>query len=426
MIENESRQERAILVGVNLNNDSTFDHSMKELKELARACQIEVVCIHSQNLSTPNTALYIGRGKLLEIQESLALYEADTVIFDNTLSPVQVRNLSQELEAAILDRTALILRIFSVRARTGEAKMQVELAQYQYMLPRLVGLRNNLSRQGGGSGALSNKGSGEKKLELDRRRIEKHITELKHQLSDLERSKETMRKKRKLSSLPQVALVGYTNAGKSTILNQLVSRFGQDERKTVLEEDMLFATLETSVRQITPSGRKAFLLSDTVGFIDKLPHQLIKAFRSTLQEVKEANLLLHVVDYSDPDMAEHLRITQETLQELSASHIPVLYVYNKVDKAQATPEDTGYPRQVDNKLFISAKSPAGIDTLLDAIEAALGKGDKEVTLLIPFDQGHIVSLLTRDALILTTEYTSDGTLLTVRGPASVIDRHLAY
>ena len=226
MIENESRQERAILVGVNLNNDSTFDHSMKELKELARACQIEVVCIHSQNLSTPNTALYIGRGKLLEIQESLALYEADTVIFDNTLSPVQVRNLSQELDAAILDRTALILRIFSVRARTGEAKMQVELAQYQYMLPRLVGLRNNLSRQGGGSGALSNKGSGEKKLELDRRRIEKHITELKHQLSDLERSKETMRKKRKLSSLPQVALVGYTNAGKSTILNQLVSRFG--------------------------------------------------------------------------------------------------------------------------------------------------------------------------------------------------------
>ncbi len=426
MIENESRQERAILVGVNLNNDSTFDHSMKELKELARACQIEVVCIHSQNLSTPNTALYIGRGKLLEIQESLALYEADTVIFDNTLSPVQVRNLSQELDAAILDRTALILRIFSVRARTGEAKMQVELAQYQYMLPRLVGLRNNLSRQGGGSGALSNKGSGEKKLELDRRRIEKHITELKHQLSDLERSKETMRKKRKLSSLPQVALVGYTNVGKSTILNQLVSRFGQDERKTVLEEDMLFATLETSVRQITPSGRKAFLLSDTVGFIDKLPHQLIKAFRSTLQEVKEANLLLHVVDYSAPDMAEHLRITQETLQELSASHIPVLYVYNKVDKAQATPEDTGYPRQVDNKLFISAKDPAGIDTLLDAIEAALGKGDKEVTLLIPFDQGHIVSLLTRDALILTTEYTSDGTLLTVRGPASVIDRHLAY
>ncbi|MGN0288560.1 MAG: GTPase HflX [Lachnospiraceae bacterium] len=426
MIENESRQERAILVGVNLNNDSTFDHSMKELKELARACQIEVVCIHSQNLSTPNTALYIGRGKLLEIQESLALYEADTVIFDNTLSPVQVRNLSQELDAAILDRTALILRIFSVRARTGEAKMQVELAQYQYMLPRLVGLRNNLSRQGGGSGALSNKGSGEKKLELDRRRIEKHITELKHQLSDLERSKETMRKKRKLSSLPQVALVGYTNAGKSTILNQLVSRFGQDERKTVLEEDMLFATLETSVRQITPSGRKAFLLSDTVGFIDKLPHQLIKAFRSTLQEVKEANLLLHVVDYSAPDMAEHLRITQETLQELSASHIPVLYVYNKVDKAQATPEDTGYPRQVDNKLFISAKDPTGIDTLLDAIEATLGKGDKEVTLLIPFDQGHIVSLLTRDALILTTEYTSDGTLLTVRGPASVIDRHLAY
>lgn len=421
MIENESRQERAILVGVNLNNDSTFEHSMKELKELACACHMEVVCIHSQNLATPNTALYIGSGKLLEIQESLALYEANTVIFDNALSPIQVRNLSKELDALILDRTALILRIFSDRAKTGEAKMQVELAQYQYMLPRLVGLRDNLSRQGGGSGSLSNKGAGEKKLELDRRRIEKQITELKHQLSHLEESKATMRKKRNLSSLPQVALVGYTNAGKSTILNQLVSRFGQEDSKTVLEKDMLFATLETSVRQINPHGRKAFLLSDTVGFIDKLPHQLIKAFRSTLQEVREADLLLHVVDYSDPDMSEHLRVTQETLQELSDSHIPTLYVYNKADKVDSAP-----PRRLDNKLYISAKSEAGIEALLDAIEAALSKDDKEVTLLIPFSHGHIVSLLTRDALVLTTEYTSEGTLLTVRGPASVIDRHLAF
>lgn len=421
MIEHESRQERAILVGVNLNHDSTFEHSMKELKELACACHMEVVCIHSQNLSAPNTALYIGSGKLLELRESLALYEANTVIFDNTLSPVQVRNLSKELEAVILDRTALILRIFHDRAKTGEAKMQVALAQYQYMLPRLVGLRDNLSRQGGGSGSLSNKGAGEKKLELDRRRIERQITELKHQLSHLEENRATMRKKRKLSSLPQVALVGYTNAGKSTILNQLVSRLGQEDSKTVLEKDMLFATLETSVRQINPHGRKAFLLSDTVGFIDKLPHQLIKAFRSTLQEVKEADLLLHVVDYSDPDMSEHLRVTHQTLKELSASHIPTLYVYNKADKV-----DVASPRQIDNKLYLSAKSEAGIEALLDAIETALSKDDKKVTLLIPFSQGHIVSLLTRDALVLTTEYTADGTLLTVRGPASVIDRHLAF
>lgn len=422
MIENEYRQERGILVGINLNNDPTFDLSMKELKELARACHIEVVCIHSQKLSSPNSALYIGSGKLQEIKEDIVLFEATTVIFDNTLSPVQVRNLSRELNAVILDRTSLILRIFEERAKTGEAKMQVELAKYQYMLPRLVGLRDNLSRQGGASGALSNKGAGEKKLELDRRRIEKHINELKQQLAQLELNKATMRKKRSLSSLSQVALVGYTNAGKSTILNALVSRFSQDESKLVLEKDMLFATLETKVRQIAPPGRKPFLLSDTVGFIDKLPHQLIKAFRSTLQEVREADLLLHVVDYSDPDMTEHLRVTQETLQELSAAHIPTLYIYNKIDKAEAP----AVSRQTGNRLYISAKSEEGVVALLNAIEEALSASDKEVTLLLPFSQGHILSLLAREAQILSTEYTPEGTLLTVRGSAAVIDRHLCY
>lgn len=422
MIENEYRQERGILVGINLNNDPTFDLSMKELKELARACHIEVVCIHSQKLSSPNSALCIGSGKLQEIKEDIVLFEATTVIFDNTLSPVQVRNLSRELNAVILDRTSLILRIFEERAKTGEAKMQVELAKYQYMLPRLVGLRDNLSRQGGASGALSNKGAGEKKLELDRRRIEKHINELKQQLAQLELNKATMRKKRSLSSLSQVALVGYTNAGKSTILNALVSRFSQDESKLVLEKDMLFATLETKVRQIAPPGRKPFLLSDTVGFIDKLPHQLIKAFRSTLQEVREADLLLHVVDYSDPDMTEHLRVTQETLQELSAAHIPTLYIYNKIDKAEAP----AVSRQTGNRLYISAKSEEDVVALLNAIEEALSASDKEVTLLLPFSQGHILSLLAREAQILSTEYTPEGTLLTVRGSAAVIDRHLCY
>ncbi len=422
MIENEYRQERGILVGINLNNDPTFDLSIKELKELARACHIEVVCIHSQKLSSPNSALCIGSGKLQEIKEDIVLFEATTVIFDNTLSPVQVRNLSRELNAVILDRTSLILRIFEERAKTGEAKMQVELAKYQYMLPRLVGLRDNLSRQGGASGALSNKGAGEKKLELDRRRIEKHINELKQQLAQLELNKATMRKKRSLSSLSQVALVGYTNAGKSTILNALVSLFSQDESKLVLEKDMLFATLETKVRQIAPPGRKPFLLSDTVGFIDKLPHQLIKAFRSTLQEVREADLLLHVVDYSDPDMTEHLRVTQETLQELSAAHIPTLYIYNKIDKAEAP----AVSRQTGNRLYISAKSEEGIVALLNAIEEALSASDKEVTLLLPFSQGHILSLLAREAQILSTEYTPEGTLLTVRGSAAVIDRHLCY
>ena len=422
MFENEIKKDQAILVGVNLNNDPTFEHSMKELKSLTEACDMEVVCIHTQNLPNPNTALYVGTGKVKEIQESLTMYEANTVIFDNALSPIQVRNLTEELNAVVLDRTALILQIFNDRAKTAEAKMQVELAKLQYMLPRLVGLHNNLSRQGGGSGSLSNKGAGEKKLELDRRRIEKQITMLKKELADMEQNKETMRKKRNQSALPKVALVGYTNAGKSTILNQLVSRFCKDDTKKVLEKNMLFDTLETSVRQIDPPTQKSFLLSDTVGFIDKLPHNLVKAFRSTLQEVQEADLLLHVVDFSDPDFSEHIRVTRDTLEELSASHIPVLYVYNKADKL----DPSAKPKLVDNKLYISAKQELGIDALLSAIDSCLSKDDKEVKLLIPFSEGQIVSILTRDANILSTEYLAEGTLITVKGVASVIDRYLKY
>ena len=422
MFENESKKDLAILVGVNLDHDAGFQRSMEELKALTEACDMEVVCLHTQNLPSPNTAFYVGKGKVEEIRESLLLYGANTVIFDNALSPIQVRNLSQELEAVILDRTALILQIFDCRAKTAEAKMQVELAKLQYMLPRLVGLHNNLSRQGGGSGSLSNKGAGEKKLELDRRRIEKQISFLKKELSEIEQNKEVMRKKRNLSLLPKVALVGYTNAGKSTILNQLVTRFSKEEEKTVLEKDMLFATLETSVRQISPAGKKSFLLSDTVGFIDKLPHSLVKAFRSTLQEVREADLLLHVIDFSNPDFPDHIQVTRDTLEELNASHIPVLYVYNKADRI----DPTAAARLLDNKLYISAKSQEGIDALLDAIGQLLNQGDKSLTLLIPFSRGDIVSVLMENARILSTEYTAQGTLLQVEGSPAVLDRYLSY
>ena len=422
MIENEIKKDTAILVGVNLDHDPGFDRSMKELAELTKACDMEVVCIHTQNLSAPNTALYVGKGKVEEIKESLIFYEANTVIFDNALSPIQVRNLTQELDAVVLDRTALILQIFDCRAKTAEAKMQVELAKLQYMLPRLVGLHNNLSRQGGGSGSLSNKGAGEKKLELDRRKIEKQISFLKRELADMEQNKEVMRKKRNQSALPKVALVGYTNAGKSTILNQFVSRYSKEEGKQVLEKDMLFATLETSVRQISPSGKKSFLLSDTVGFIDKLPHNLVKAFRSTLQEVKDADLLLHVIDFSDPDFSDHIRVTKDTLEELSASHIPVLYIYNKADLL----DPSAPPKLVDQKLYLSAKSDSGIEALLEAIENLLNQGDKTLTLLIPFSMGQIVSDLTLNARILSTEYTPEGTLIEVQGAPGVLDRYLKY
>ena len=238
----------------------------------------------------------------------------------------------------------------------------------------------------------------------------------------MEQNKEIMRKKRNLSDLPKVALVGYTNAGKSTILNQFVSSYVKDDSKKVLENDMLFATLETSVRQISPPGKKGFLLSDTVGFIDKLPHNLVKAFRSTLQEVKDADLLLHVIDLSDPDFSDHIRITKETLEELSASHIPVLYVYNKADKV----DPSASPKLIDNKLYISAKTDSGMEALLSAIEQLLNKGDKTITLLIPFTEGQIISDLTKNACILSTEYTADGTLVQVQGSPSVLDRYLCY
>ncbi|MBP5668999.1 MAG: GTPase HflX, partial [Lachnospiraceae bacterium] len=294
-----TRQEevRTILVGVNLGErEEDFERSMKELKALAEAAGKKTVGIVTQNADHVNQAVYVGTGKVKEIKELIGFQEADEVIFDDALSPTQMRNLGKDLDCPVLDRTNLILDIFALRAKTKEAKLQVETAQLQYALPRLVGMREQLGRQGGASGSLSNKGAGETKLELDRRRIEHRISELRKELSEIEGNRETMRKRRDDSRLPQVALVGYTNAGKSTIMNRMLEHYGTKKEKTVMEQDMLFATLDTTVRSMEFADRKSFLLTDTVGFIHKLPTDLIKAFRSTLDEVKYADLLLHVVD----------------------------------------------------------------------------------------------------------------------------------
>ena len=406
MIENEIKKDTAILVGVNLDHDPGFDRSMKELAELTKACDMEVVCIHTQNLSAPNTALYVGKGKVEEIKESLIFYEANTVIFDNALSPIQVRNLTQELDAVVLDRTALILQIFDCRAKTAEAKMQVELAKLQYMLPRLVGLHNNLSRQGGGSGSLSNKGAGEKKLELDRRKIEKQISFLKRELADMEQNKEVMRKKRNQSALPKVALVGYTNAGKSTILNQFVSRYSKEEGKQVLEKDMLFATLDTTIRKINPgNGNPAFLLSDTVGFINKLPHSLVKAFHSTLEEVTFADVVLQVVDASDAHHTDHIRVTQETLKELGAETIPCIYVYNKAERIHPREK---LPFIVGDKIYLSAKEQLGMDALLNMLYETIFGSRKKCNFLLPLSRGDILNTLFQTAVVSSYEYREDG------------------
>ena len=316
-----SIMEKALLVGMNLNNGEDYKLSLEELESLANACDMEAAGIVEQNLPEVHKAFYIGTGKVEEVKEEAESLNADVVIFDNSLSPMQIRNLQDKIGKPILDRSTLILDIFAKRARTREAKLQVEVARLQYMLPRLVGLHAALSRQGGGSGSLSNKGAGEKKLELDRRVLEHRLSEYRRELKEVSSQRKTQRKKRADSGMPRIALVGYTNAGKSTLLNAMLELYGVDEidteEKKVMEKDMLFATLDTTVRKISPENHHDFLLSDTVGFIHKLPHHLVEAFHSTLEEAKEADILLQVVDYSDSHYKEQISVTENTLKELS-------------------------------------------------------------------------------------------------------------
>ena len=399
------RMERAVLVGVCLDDGRDMERTMDELKALAYACEMETVAIVVQNLEQVNKALYIGTGKVYEVKETAENLDADIIVFDDALSPSQLRNLQKEIGKPILDRTTLILEIFSRRAKTREAKLQVEVAKLQYMLPRLVGLHEALSRQGGGAG-LSNKGSGEKKLELDRRKIEHRITELKKELEEVSKERETQGKLRNSSGILKVALVGYTNAGKSTLMNHMVDRYLMDDTKKVLEKDMLFATLETTVRNIQPDKNFQFLLSDTVGFIDKLPHHLVKAFRSTLEEVKNADLLLIVMDYHDPYYKEHLRVTKETLEELGAANIPTIYVYNKSDLC-------GVPlRQMnDDTIFMSAKDEESLQVLLSMIRSHAHKDYVDCQMRIPFERGDVFSYLKKQAIVEETEYKADGTYI---------------
>ncbi|MBR3761685.1 MAG: GTPase HflX [Lachnospiraceae bacterium] len=408
-----SNRERAVVVGLCTGQDHQFEHSMEELISLCEACDMEVVAMLTQTLPAPHQALYIGTGKVQEVIDTCVTLDADTVVFDNALSPSQVRNLSTEIQLPILDRTALILEIFSNRAQTREAKLQVELARLQYLLPRLAGMGTALSRQGGGSGSRSNKGAGEKKLELDRRHIEHRITECKRELELVKKNRITQRKSRKNSVIPQVSLVGYTNAGKSTIMNQLLSFYGNtdiahNEHKMVLQKDMLFATLETTIRKITPPGKSPFYLSDTVGFIDKLPHNLIDAFRSTLEEVCEADLLLQVVDVSDPYYKEHMRVTNETLAELGAGHIPQIIIYNKADRM---PEIHSLPKIGRHQIHMSAKNGIGIPELMELIMQEIYSKLLHAKILLPYTEGSLYSLMQKEANIICEEYRENGIYL---------------
>jgi GTPase len=405
---NMTKLEKALVLGVNLNNQPDFSESIEELKNLAIACEFEVVGKVEQNLKSINPTFYIGQGKVEDLKIQINEFRVGTLIFNNELSPSQIRNLEKELEIKILDRTSLILEIFARRAKTREAKLQVEVAQLQYLLPKIIGSHESLGRQGGGGSGTKNRGSGEKKLELDRRKIEMKISELNKELSLLDKERNAQKKMRSKSEFPCVTLVGYTNAGKSTLMNVLLDQFQKAESKKVLEKDMLFATLETSVRKISLPENKTILLSDTVGFVNHLPHDLIKAFRSTLDEVKDADLLLHVIDYSHSNYHQHIEITNETLKMIGVHDIPIIQVFNKSDLTSKT-----IPYIEGNNVYISSKEKIGLKELISLLTEKLFLQTIECKFLIPYEKGSIVSYLNETSYVKSVSYEANGTLMIV-------------
>ncbi|MGG1634187.1 GTPase HflX [Paenibacillus sp. NRS-1760] len=413
----EQPKQKAIIVGVQLQNQTDFEYSMEELRNLASACYIEVVDELSQKAARINPSHYIGTGKIQELLALLEAHDAHVVIFNDELSHSQIRNLEAALERTVIDRTILILDIFAERAKTREAQLQVEVARLQYMLPRLVGLRASLGRQGGGAG-LKNRGAGETKLELDRRRIEERITALQAELEKLVARRQIQRKQRQKNEVPVVCLVGYTNTGKSSLMNALLEKYNPETTKQVFAKDMLFATLETSVRSIDLPDNKSFLLTDTVGFVSQLPHHLVKAFRSTLEEVTEADLLVHVVDYAHDDYEQLVAVTNETLKELGAYNLPTIYAYNKCDMTEHP-----YPEVRDNNVYLSAKKNIGLNELIQLIRDHVFDDYMECELLIPFNQGRLVAYFNEHAHVHATDYEAEGTRMKLECRVSDFERY---
>ncbi len=423
---------KAILVGLNTphredaNTFSDFDHSMTEMKSLIEACDMVVCDKLTQTLDHPESGTYLGKGKAYELADLVQETGAEYCVFEGNLSPAQMKNLQDIVKVPVWDRTNLILEIFSRRAKTREAKLQVESAYLQFMLPRLTGMWQHLGRQGGGGGSRANKGIGETQLELDRRQINHRVAELSKELEKISKTRSVQRSGREKNATPSVALVGYTNAGKSSLMNRLLSLSdtykkndeGENEKK-VFEKDMLFATLDTSIRHIYLENKKDFLLSDTVGFIENLPHGLVKAFRSTLEEIKYADLLLIVLDSSDPYHKEHRKVTDKTLAELGAGDIPRIYVMNKCDLIDR--RETGGVVSGENIIYISAKKGEGIDDLLEKISFLLHGETVTVKALIPFSRGDLISRLHSDGVIKHEEYREDGTFVEAECPAKLAE-----
>ncbi|OUQ85022.1 GTPase HflX [Brevibacillus brevis] len=397
-------QETAILVGCYLDNrdEERTRLSLEELHELADTAGVEVLDVITQNRDRVDSAWYLGTGKIDEIAQRAEELDVDVIIFNDELSPSQTRNLDKVFDCKVIDRTQLILDIFAGRAQSREGKIQVELAQYNYLLPRLAGQGKQLSRLGGGIGT---RGPGETKLESDRRHIRKRISELKQQLEDTVRTRQLHRERRKKNNVFQIALVGYTNAGKSTILNKLTNA-------NTLQEDKLFATLDPTTRQLElPSGLDV-LLTDTVGFIQDLPTSLVAAFRSTLEGVKEADLILHVVDSHHPDFQVHMEVVDKILRELKAEEIPHLVVFNKADMLT----EGSYLPRADESILISAMREDDLKQLLTRIESFALQSFNPMKLRVPVERGDILSLLHRDGVEMEQEFNEEEAayLITVR------------
>lgn len=413
--------KRGIIVGLNKDNQVDYTESMVELENLCEACDIQVVAHMVQNAKKINAKYYIGSGKLEELAYLRAVQEIDIVVFNNELSASQIKNIENEIGCRVIDRTVLILDIFGERAKTREAKLQVEIASLEYALPRLIGANENLGRQGGGVGT-KNKGAGEKKLELDRRQVEEKIAALNKELEKLKGQRTTQRNKRRKSHLPTVALVGYTNAGKSTIMNRLVSQFNKGEEKLVFEKNMLFATLETSVRSIKLPDHRTFLLSDTVGFVSNLPHHLVKAFRSTLEEVCEADLLIHVVDLSSPHYKKQIEVTNETLKQIGAEHVPMIYVYNKVDLIDELEMDSIEQEGIK----ISAKQNRGMEALIETICEEIFAEYIKTQLFIPYKDLNLISKINEDCMVKGQAYKEEGVVLDIECMTTYADKYRDY
>ncbi len=407
MYETAEKKERVILVGVSLADSDDAEQSLNELEELADTAGALCVGRILQKREQMHPATYLGRGKTEELKDLIWETRADGIICDDELSPSQIGNLRDELDVKIMDRTLLILDIFAARASTSEGKIQVELAQLRYRQSRLTGLGTSLSRLGGGIGT---RGPGEKKLEMDRRLIKGRISQLAKELKEVKRHRQLTRESRAKSRIPVIAIVGYTNAGKSTLLNHLTGA-------GILAEDKLFATLDPTTRNLKLPGGQEVLLTDTVGFIRKLPHHLIEAFKSTLEEAKYADILLHVVDASNPRMDQQMHVVYETLRELEASDKPVITAFNKKDRFEGeyAPRDF----QAERTAFISAKTGEGVEELLSCVEDVLREQKVEIEQIYPYSDAGKIQLIRKYGELEKEEYTQEGIYVRAYVPVDV-------